>query len=117
MLFNHVRQDAELSQEETFGLVAGLFGFKDQGDAPAVLHDTRFGPAAGVGTMSLAKAEAFKPGARAGILVFNLPAGGTGEHAPSGGVGWSGGGLREQGRAARACRTQSKTMYQQATSS
>jgi aldehyde dehydrogenase (NAD+) len=115
MLFDHVRPDAELAQKEIFGPVAGLFRVKDYDEALAVLNNTPFGLAAGICTTSLAKAEAFKLGARAGMLMVNLPTAGVDYHAPFGGVGSSSYGLREQGRAARAFYTQSKTIYQQAT--
>jgi acyl-CoA reductase-like NAD-dependent aldehyde dehydrogenase len=63
-------------------------------------------------TSSLRHAETFKRGARAGMLMVNLPTAGVDYHAPFGGEGASSHGPREQGRAARAFYTTLRTTYQ-----
>lgn len=111
-LFDQVGEASPLASEEIFGPVAGLFRAADFDEAMAILNGTRFGLSAGICTRSLAKAEAFKHGARAGMCMVNLPTAGVDHHAPFGGVAASSYGPREQGRAARAFFTRMKTIYQ-----
>jgi aldehyde dehydrogenase (NAD+) len=111
-LFEGADRDGPLAQEEIFGPVAGLFRVADFDEAMAVLNATPFGLSAGLCTRSLAKAEAFKRQARAGMCMVNLPTAGVDHHAPFGGVGASSYGPREQGRAARGFYTRMKTVYQ-----
>jgi len=111
-LFEENGEASPLDSEEIFGPVAGLFRVADFDEALSMLNGTRFGLSAGICTRSLAKAEAFKRGARAGMCMINLPTAGVDHHAPFGGVGASNYGPREQGRAARAFYTRMKTTYQ-----
>ncbi len=111
-LFEAADRDGVLAREEIFGPVAGLFRVADFDEAMAVLNATPFGLSAGLCTRSLARAEAFKRNARAGMCMVNLPTAGVDHHAPFGGVGASSYGPREQGRAARGFYTRMKTVYQ-----
>jgi aldehyde dehydrogenase (NAD+) len=110
-LFDHAGVDSLLAHEEIFGPVAGLFRVVDFDAAMALLNNSRYGLSAGLCTRSLAHAEAFKRGARAGMLMINLPTAGVDHHAPFGGMGASSHGPREQGRAARAFYTAMQTTY------
>ncbi|MEO5624714.1 MAG: aldehyde dehydrogenase family protein [Dokdonella sp.] len=110
-LFDHAGVDSLIAHEEIFGPVAGLFRVDGFEAAMALLNNSRYGLSAGLCTRSLAHAEAFKRGARAGMLMINLPTAGVDHHAPFGGMGASSHGPREQGRAARAFYTAMQTTY------
>lgn len=111
-LFETVDRDSVLAREEIFGPVAGLFRVADFDEAMGTLNARPFGLSAGLCTRSLARAEAFKRNAKAGMCMVNLPTAGVDHHAPFGGVGASSYGPREQGRAARGFYTRMKTVYQ-----
>lgn len=111
-LFDGAPADSDLAQAEIFGPVAGLFRVGGFDEAMQLLNGNRFGLSAGICTRSLKHAEDFKRGARAGMVMVNLPTAGVDYHAPFGGVGASSHGPREQGRAARAFYTAMKTSYQ-----
>jgi acyl-CoA reductase-like NAD-dependent aldehyde dehydrogenase len=112
MLFDDLDNRSLLAREEIFGPVAGLFRVPDFEHALETLNDSRYGLSAGLCTSSLRHAETFKRGARAGMLMVNLPTAGVDYHAPFGGEGASSHGPREQGRAARAFYTTLRTTYQ-----
>ncbi len=111
MLFDRVGANSPLAREEIFGPIAGLFRVADFEEALARLNDSVHGLSAGLCTRSLAHAERFKLRARAGMLMVNLPTAGVDHHAPFGGLGASSYGPREQGRAARAFFTRTRTAY------
>ncbi|HEY4030611.1 MAG TPA: aldehyde dehydrogenase family protein [Caulobacteraceae bacterium] len=111
-LFVDAPADSPLTHDEIFGPVAGLFRVGDFEAAIGMLNANRFGLSAGICTTSLAKAEAFKARARAGMLMVNQPTAGVDYHAPFGGVAASSYGPREQGRLARQFYTTVKTIYQ-----
>lgn len=111
-LFDYVGHGSLLAREEIFGPVAGMFRVDGFEAAMALLNDSRHGLSAGLCTRSLKHAEAFKREARAGMLMVNLPTAGVDHHAPFGGLHDSSYGPREQGRAARAFYTATRTAYQ-----
>ncbi|MGH8077297.1 MAG: aldehyde dehydrogenase family protein [Lysobacter sp.] len=110
-LFDRVEPGNLLAHEEIFGPVAGLFRADGFDAAMTLLNDSRYGLSAGLCTRSLKHAEVFKRDARAGMLMINLPTAGVDHHAPFGGAGASSYGPREQGRAARAFYTTTRTTY------
>nr|WP_298721051.1 aldehyde dehydrogenase family protein [uncultured Steroidobacter sp.] len=111
-LFDHVPLDSQLTHEEIFGPVAGVYRVGGFEQALQVLNGNRFGLSAGICTRSLLYTEQFKRRARAGMLMVNLPTAGVDYHAPFGGVAASSYGPREQGRAARTFYTAIRTVYQ-----
>ncbi len=111
-LFVDAPLSSPLSHEEIFGPVAALFRVDDFDAAIAALNVNRFGLSAGLCTTSLARAEAFKLRAQAGMLMINQPTAGVDYHAPFGGVAASSYGPREQGRQAREFYTSVRTTYQ-----
>jgi acyl-CoA reductase-like NAD-dependent aldehyde dehydrogenase len=113
-LFDRLPGDSRFAREEIFGPVAGVFRADDFDAALALLNSSPFALSAGICTRSLLHAEQFKRRARAGMLMVNLPTAGVDYHAPFGGSGASSYGPREQGRAARAFYTTSRTIYQRA---
>ena len=113
-LFDHMSGDSGFAHEEIFGPVAGVFRADDFDAALGLLNSSALALSAGICTRSLLHAEQFKRRARAGMLMVNLPTAGVDYHAPFGGSGASSYGPREQGRAARAFYTTSRTIYQRA---
>lgn len=99
------------SREEIFGPVASVIRFRDFDEALHTANDTDFGLTAGICTGSLKYAQAFRAGARAGMVMVNLPTAGVDFHVPFGGTKGSSYGPREQGRAAVEFYTVTKTAY------
>jgi acyl-CoA reductase-like NAD-dependent aldehyde dehydrogenase len=112
ILFDRVEASDLMAREEVFGPVAGLIRVSGYDEALAVSNAVRFGLCAGICTTSLKYAEHFKRNARVGMVMVNLPTAGVDYHAPFGGMKASSYGAREQGRAARAFFTVTKTAYQ-----
>lgn len=110
-LFDHAKATDPIAQEEIFGPVAAVFRVADYEAGLAMVNDSRFGLSAGLCTGSLKYSEHFKRYARAGMLMINLPTAGIDYHVPFGGVGASSYGAREQGRAAKAFYTHTRTTY------
>lgn len=99
------------SREEIFGPVASVIRVRDYDEALHVANDTDFGLTAGICTTSLKYASSFRAGARAGMVMINLPTAGVDFHVPFGGTRGSSYGPREQGRAAVEFYTVTKTAY------
>jgi aldehyde dehydrogenase (NAD+) len=110
-VFEGVRDDAFLSCEEVFGPVASLYRFRDYEEAVARANAVPFGLSAGIFTSSLPTAAAFQRDARAGLIHVNSQTAGADVHVPFGGIGESGFGPHEQGRAALHFYTDEVTIY------
>jgi acyl-CoA reductase-like NAD-dependent aldehyde dehydrogenase len=100
-----------VAQEEIFGPCAAVIKVDDFDQALAVANDSPFGLSAGICTTSLRHARAFKRGAKAGMVMVNLPTAGVDYHVPFGGTKGSSHGSREQGRHAVEFYTTVKTSY------
>jgi aldehyde dehydrogenase (NAD+) len=100
-----------VAQEEIFGPCAAVIKVDDFDQALAVANDSPFGLSAGLCTTSLRHARAFKRGAKAGMVMVNLPTAGVDYHVPFGGTKGSSHGSREQGRHAVEFYTTVKTSY------
>lgn len=98
-------------REEIFGPVVSVLRADDYDHALSLANDTDFGLSSGICTTSLRYAEDFKTRSAAGMVFVNLPTAGVDYHVPFGGSKASSYGPREQGRAARAFYTQSRTAY------
>ena len=112
-LFTETRSDMRINREEVFGPVASVLRVKDFEEALATANDTEFGLAAGICTVSLKHAQAFKRLSQAGMVMVNLPTAGVDYHVPFGGRKASSYGPREQGRYAAEFYTTVKTAYVQ----
>ena len=110
-VFLGASNDMRVSREEIFGPCASVIKVSDFDEALAVANDTEFGLSAGVCTTSLKHASAFRKGAKAGMVMVNLPTAGVDYHAPFGGRKGSSYGPREQGRYAAEFYTVVKTSY------
>ncbi|PIE14810.1 MAG: aldehyde dehydrogenase family protein [Rhodobacterales bacterium] len=109
--FLNATNDMRSSREEIFGPCASVIRVEDFDEALHVANDTEFGLSAGICTASLHHARAFKRGAKAGMVMVNLPTAGVDYHVPFGGRGGSSLGSREQGRYAAEFYTTVKTGY------
>ncbi|MEH7829813.1 aldehyde dehydrogenase family protein [Gemmobacter denitrificans] len=110
-LFLNARNDMRVSREEIFGPCAAVIRVDSFDEALAVANDTDFGLSAGICTASLKHARAFRQGAKAGMVMVNLPTAGVDFHVPFGGTKGSSHGPREQGRYAAEFFTTIKTSY------
>ena len=110
-LFLNADNTMRSSREEIFGPCASLIRVDGFDAALALANDTEFGLSAGICTSSLKHARAFKAGAKAGMVMVNLPTAGVDYHVPFGGRKGSSYGSREQGRYAAEFYTTVKTQY------
>lgn len=100
-----------VNRVEIFGPVASVLRVPDLGAALAAANDSEFGLSAGIVTTSLSNAARFKAEVRAGMVMVNAPTAGVDYHVPFGGAKASSLGPREQGFAAEAFYTRTKTIY------
>lgn len=103
--------ERELWREELFGPVLAVRRARDAEEAFALAADTDFGLSAAVFTRDLGRALAAAEELPVGVLHVNSETGGADPHVPFGGVGASGYGPKEQGRAAREFFTETTTVY------
>lgn len=98
------------AQDEVFAPVACVLGAPDLDAAIEIANGVRYGLAAAVFTSSLASATRAVDALDAGMVRVNQSTAGVDLHAPFGGLKASSFGTREQGRAARAFFTESRTL-------
>ncbi|HUG53855.1 MAG TPA: aldehyde dehydrogenase family protein [Vicinamibacteria bacterium] len=110
-VFDNVRPDMRIAQEEIFGPVVGVMEAKGFEEAVALANQTRFGLSASVVTRDLGLAMRFVREIEAGIVHVNSQTAGAEPQVPFGGFKQSSSGTREQGKAAREFFTQVKTVY------
>ncbi len=106
-----VRPEHAIAQEEVFGPVVGILVAADLDDALRIHDSVAFGLSASIFTRDIATAHRFAVAARAGVVHVNGETAGAEAHVPFGGIKASSWGPPEQGSAARAFYTQSKTVY------
>ncbi|MCA1493208.1 aldehyde dehydrogenase [Ensifer sp. NBAIM29] len=90
-VFDGVRPEMTLFQEEVFGPVLAITPFDDEADAVRIANSTAYGLASGVWTANLSRAHRMVRAVRAGIVHVNTY-GGSDITVPLGGVGQSGNG-------------------------
>ncbi|NEY89484.1 aldehyde dehydrogenase family protein [Tabrizicola oligotrophica] len=110
-LFLNATNQMRVAREEIFGPCAAVIRVQDFDEALTVANDSPFGLSAGICTTSLRHARNFRRGARAGMVMVNLPTAGVDYHVPFGGTKGSSYGSREQGRHAVEFYTTVKTAY------
>jgi acyl-CoA reductase-like NAD-dependent aldehyde dehydrogenase len=99
-----------LATEEVFAPVAALLSADTADQAVEIANGVRFGLVAAVFTSDLGHALRLTNNLDAGMLRVNAPTSGVDFHAPFGGAKESSYGPREQGLAARAFYTESRTV-------
>jgi alpha-ketoglutaric semialdehyde dehydrogenase len=99
-----------LASEEVFAPVAAMMRAGSAADAIAIANAVRFGLVAAVFTRDLGSALRLTSRLEAGMIRVNAPTSGVDFHAPFGGSKESSYGPREQGLAARAFYTESRTV-------
>ena len=99
-----------LAREEVFAPVAAVLSADSPQQAVEIANDVRFGLVAAVFTRDLGHALRLTNELDAGMVRVNAPTSGVDFHAPFGGAKESSYGPREQGLAARAFYTESRTV-------
>lgn len=107
-IFDRVRPDSQIAQEEIFGPVLAVLDFEDDEEAIALANHTRFGLAAGIFTNDINRALFLATRIQAGQIYINEYFAG-GEETPFGGYKQSGFG-REKGLEGLLHYTQTKNV-------
>jgi aldehyde dehydrogenase (NAD+) len=103
--------DAHLAREEVFGPAVAVWPYAEDDDAVALANRTEYGLSAAVFTSDLGVAMDFVERIEAGVVHVNSQTAGAEAHVPFGGMGSSGYGPHEQGRAAIEFYTEQQTVY------
>jgi aldehyde dehydrogenase (NAD+) len=96
-LFDRVRIDMRIAQEECFGPTINLIEVDGLDEALAVANGTPYGLSSAIYTRDAHAMLRFKEEIHAGMTSINNSTTGAEAHLPFGGNGWSGNGTRESG--------------------
>jgi acyl-CoA reductase-like NAD-dependent aldehyde dehydrogenase len=110
-IFDHVKWDSTLAQDEVFGPVLSIIRVKDFEEALRVANSVRYGLSSSIYTNDAAKIFEFIDKIETGITHVNSPTVGGEAQLPFGGMKATGVGLREMGRVAIDFYTELKTVY------
>lgn len=110
-IFDHVRADSRLAQEEIFGPVLSIVRVKNFDEALAVANSVRFGLTSAIYTTDSNKIFEFVDKIETGMTHVNSPTVGGEAHVPFGGAKESSVGPREVGHAALDFYTDTKIVY------
>jgi aldehyde dehydrogenase (NAD+) len=99
-----------LASDEVFAPVAALIRADSEDRAIQIANEVRYGLVAAVFTSDLGRALRLSRALEAGMIRVNAPTSGVDFNAPFGGSKESSYGPREQGQAARAFYTESRTV-------
>ena len=110
-IFDGVRPEMRIAQEEIFGPVLGLMEAADFDDAMRLANYVRFGLSASVVTNNANSIQRFINQIEAGLITVNLPTAGVEYQLPFGGTKESSFGMREQGPSALDFYTETRTVY------
>lgn len=109
-VFEDVKPDMRIANEEIFGPVIALIKVKNMEEAIEVANSTRYGLSASLYTSNIAKALEYIDDIESGMVRVNSESAGVELQAPFGGMKYSSTGSREQGEAAKEFYTTSKTV-------
>src|SRR3970282_923735 len=110
-IFDHVKWDSTLAQDEVFGPVLSIIRVKDFDEALRVANSVRYGLSSSIYSNDAAKIFEFIDKIETGITHVNSPTVGGEAQLPFGGMKATGVGLREMGRVAVDFYTELKTVY------
>lgn len=110
-IFDKVKPDMRIAQEEIFGPVLSVITVKDLDEAIEVLNGTVYGLSSSIYTQDVNAAMRAIERIEAGITYVNGPTIGAECHLPFGGVKETGNGHREGGWTAYEIFTEMKTVY------
>lgn len=110
-IFDNVKNDMTIAQEEIFGPVAALIPFDDIEEALELANDVQFGLSASIFTRDIGSMLTFIRDIEAGMVRVNAETAGVELQAPFGGMKMSSSHSREQGRAAIEFYTSIKTVF------
>jgi acyl-CoA reductase-like NAD-dependent aldehyde dehydrogenase len=89
-IFDRVRPDMRIAQEEIFGPVLSVIDYTDEEEALAIANGTRYGLTASVWTSDIGRAVRIAKNVQAGLVYINTPGAFGVIGAPWGGVKGSG---------------------------
>ncbi|MED4351644.1 aldehyde dehydrogenase family protein [Schinkia azotoformans] len=110
-VFDEVKNDMTIAQEEIFGPVLALIKVDSMEEAIQVANDVKFGLSASLFTTNIQKMLDFMSDMDAGLVRINAESAGVELQAPFGGMKQSSSHSREQGQAAIEFFTAIKTMF------
>jgi aldehyde dehydrogenase (NAD+) len=110
-IFDNVRWDSAIAQDEIFGPVLSVIRVKDFDEALRVANSVRYGLSSSIYTNDAAKIFEFIDKIETGITHVNSPTVGGEAQMPFGGMKATGVGLREMGRVAIDFYTELKSVY------
>ncbi len=110
-IFDHVRAESRLAQEEIFGPVLSVIRVKNFDEALKVANSVKYGLSSSIYTNDASRIFEFIDRIETGITHVNSPTVGGEAHLPFGGMKATGVGLREMGRVAIDFYTELKAVY------
>ncbi|MFJ7724677.1 alpha-ketoglutaric semialdehyde dehydrogenase GucD [Neobacillus sp. NPDC097160] len=110
-IFENVKPDMAIAQEEIFGPVIALLKAADLEEAIKLANDTKYGLSASIFTSNIGSLLEFIDEIDAGLVRINAESAGVELQAPFGGMKASSTGSREQGEAAKEFFTTIKTVF------
>ena len=110
-VFDNVRPEMRIAQEEIFGPVVSIIRASDLDEAIRIANGVKYGLSAAIITTNIATAFTFVRSIEAGVVHVNSETAGAEPHVPFGGMKESSSFSREQGRAAMEFFTQTRTVY------
>ena len=110
-VFDHVKPDMRIAQEEIFGPVVSVVRVKDFDAAMDAANDTKFGLSSSIFTTDASTVFRFADRIETGIVHINSGTPGGEAQLPFGGMKGTGVGPREQGSTAIEFFTEIKTVY------
>jgi aldehyde dehydrogenase (NAD+) len=110
-VFDHVKPDSRLAQEEIFGPVLSVIRVKDFDEAVKAANNVIFGLSSSLYTSNSNLIFRFIDQIETGIVHINSPTVGGEAQLPFGGMKGTGVGSREQGKTAMEFFTEVKTVY------
>lgn len=110
-IFENVKPNMAIAQEEIFGPVISLIKVATFEEAIVVANDTKYGLSASIFTKNINELMIFIDAIEAGLVRVNAESAGVELQAPFGGMKASSTGSREQGEAAKEFFTAIKTVF------